>query len=295
MTKKASDLFGKINVYPPEQGKKRVEIYICLDQRVENMQIGIAIDGSASMMPSFAAHIPKLFRQPGANAMEPVVRHLSRYVCNYSGNGQVELIYWAVGAGGGAIEPMGVFGAAQAAQIPVNGPVKHAWGTGTQLLPALNHFLTRFAQAQWTVLIFITDGALEDFAAVKQRALQVGQEIVDRRRQPCKFIMIGIGAADEKQLEELDDMFAGTLLGEQHGIDLWDCKLASDMDALSEIWDEMDFGLTLPGSARIMDSRHHLLQHYPDGIPQKLEFLVPAAEQTVVIEIAGQMITQPLD
>lgn len=97
---KASELFGKINVYPPEAGKKRVEIYIRLDQRVENMEIGIAIDGSASMQPLFAANIPKAFRQPDSNVMEPVVRRLCRFVCDYSSDGTVLPIYWAVGHGG---------------------------------------------------------------------------------------------------------------------------------------------------------------------------------------------------
>lgn len=294
MIKKANDLFGKINVYHLEQGKKRVEIYIRLDQRVENMRVGIAIDGSASMMSLFAANIPKLFRQPGANVMEPVVRHLSRYICDYSGDGTVSLLYSAVGTGGREIEPISTFNSTQSSQIPVDGPNQQVWGTGTKLLPALNHFLSQFKDADWTILLFISDGVLEDFEEVKKRAMEVGNEIVAGTRKHCKFIMIGIGEADEKQLQELDDMFDGTQLGNIHGIDLWDCKLASNMDQLSDIWNEVDFGITLPGTARILDSKHQLLQNYVDGIPQRMEFYVTEHESAVTIEIAGQVIVQPL-
>ena len=73
MPNKASDLFGKINVYPPHSGKQRVEIYIRLQQSVEGMEIGMAIDGSRSMLEQFAAHLPKAFRQPGSNIMEPMI------------------------------------------------------------------------------------------------------------------------------------------------------------------------------------------------------------------------------
>ena len=292
--KKANDLFGKINIYPPKHGKKRVEIYIRLDQRVENMRAGIAIDGSASMMSLFAANIPKLFRQPGANIMEPVVRHLSCYICDYSSDGTVELLYWALGSGGKRIQPLGVFSSEQCRQIPVEGPTKYVWGTGTKLLPALDYFLSQFQDAEWTIILFITDGALEDFEAVKSRAMEVAQEIVNGSRKACKFIMIGIGDADEEQLQELDDMFDGTDLGEIHGIDLWDCKMANDMNELHDIWDEVDFNITLPGSARIFDSKHKLLQSYADGIPQRMEFDVVETETSVIIEMAGQTFAQPL-
>lgn len=46
---KASEIFGDITIYPAKDGKQRVEMYIRLQEKVEGMQIGIGIDGSASM------------------------------------------------------------------------------------------------------------------------------------------------------------------------------------------------------------------------------------------------------
>ena len=289
---KASPLFGKINVYEPEGGKQRVEIYIRLDQSVEHMKVGIAIDASASMKTHYAANIPKMVRQPGQNVMEPVVRQLCRFVCDYSGDGTVLPIYWAVGPGGKEIESIGVLDGLRAETMPVDGP-KRPWGTGTCLLPALNFFLEQFASAEWAILLFVTDGVIEDLEDVKARALEVGHEIKGGKRANCKFVVVGIGEADEEQLDELDNMFDGTDLEED--VDLWDCKLAGDMAELAEIWDEVDFGISLPMSARITDSAGAVVKAYADEVPQRMEFDVPMGTKSVTLEIAGQTIVQSLE
>lgn len=289
---KASPLFGKINLYDPEGGKQRVEIYIRLDQSVERMQVGIAIDASASMKSLYAANIPKMVRQPGQNVMEPVVRQLCRFVCDYTGDGTVLPIYWAVGPGGKEIESLGNLDVAKAETMAVDGP-KRPWGTGTCLLPALDFFLEQFAAAEWAIILFITDGVVEDIEAVKARALEVGHEIKAGSRSNCKFVVVGIGQADEAQLDDLDNMFDGTDLEED--VDLWDCKLASDMAELSEIWDEVDFGISLPMSARITDSTGAVVKAYADEVPQRMEFEVPAGTKAITLEIAGQTIVQSLE
>ena len=176
----------------------------------------------------------------------------------------------------------------------VSGPQQEKWGTGTLLLPPLEYFLSEFADAPWTVLLFITDGVMADLDAVKARAMEVGQEIVSGKRGQCKFVIVGLGEeVDEEQLEVLDDMFDGTEVGEQ-GVDLWDCKLADNINELQEVWDEVDFGITLPGYARIVDEQGQELQVYADAIPQRMEFNVPAETKFVTVEIAGQTIKQPL-
>ena len=285
------EMFGKINVYDPEGGKKRVEIYIRLNQTVEGMRVGIAVDGSASMLqPVFAAHIPKFIRPPGANVAEPVVRALGAYVCQYSGDGQMHFIYWATGPGGQQVEPVGAVTAEMCAALEVEGP--KAWGTGTQLLPAISYYMTEFADAKWAFVLFVTDGVIEDMEAVKARCLEVGQEMVDGKRGKCKFVIVGIGEADPEQLEELDNMFEGTDL--EGDVDLWDAKEAAEMRELTEIWDEVDFGITLPGSARITDSSGNQVASWADGFPQKMEFEVVESVSSVRIEIGGMTIEQSL-
>ncbi|MEL7418896.1 MAG: hypothetical protein AAGK10_10025 [Cyanobacteria bacterium J06555_3] len=296
---KASDLFGKINVYPPQDGQQRVEIYIRLQQSIEGMEIGMAIDGSRSMIPNFAAQLPKAFRQPGSNVMEPTVRSLCRFACDYSGDGTILPIYWAVGAGGKEIEPIGRVSAAASETMPVEGP--KSWGGNTFLLPALNFFLNEFNQAKWAVVLFTTDGVLEDLDAVIEKAMEVGSEILQGRRGSCKFIVVGYfhDGLKEKDieniknnLEKLDNMFDGTEL--QGKVDLWDCKEVEKMEELAEIWDEVDFGINIPGSIRIADQLGKEVYSKADEFPQRIEFTVPEGTPSVTLEIAGQTINQSL-
>jgi len=290
---KASPLFGDITVYPPDAGQQRVEMYLRLQQRVEGMQIGIAIDGSASMMESFAANIPKMLRRAGDNGMEPVVQRLCSYACGFSSDGTVLPIYWAVGPGGKEIESLGRLDADKSEALPVDGPVKKAWGTGTLLLPPLEYFLQEYKSAPWMVLLFITDGVIGDLDAVVAKSLSIGQEIVEGTREKCKFIIVGYGPeVDEAQIERLDNMFNNTPLQDQ--VDLWDGKLASEMNELQEIWDEVDFGISIPGNAKITDDNGREVMSYFDRIPQRMEFRVPMGTKSVTVDIVGQTIVQPL-
>jgi hypothetical protein len=291
---KASPLFGKINVYPPDGGKQRVEIYIQINQKIENMKVGIAVDGSVSMRELYAANIPREERIPDANVMQPVVRGLCRFICDYSGDGTVQLIYWAVGDRGEEVEVVGRVDGVTSDTVSIEGPKEQKWGTGTRLLPPLNYFLSEFANAPWTVLLFITDGVIADLDAVIARAMEIGNEMVAGTRHSCKFVVVGIGEeVDEEQLEKLDNMFHNTPL-EKKGVDLWDCRLATSMNELLEIWDEVDFEITLPGYARIADERGNEIVSYADGIPQRMEFDVVPGTESVTVEIVGQTIIQPL-
>lgn len=292
--KKASDIFGDITVYPPRDGKQRVEIYVRLPRQVDNgMQVGVAIDGSGSMQSAFAAHIPKWARNPGDNAMEPIVRRICREACQVSSDGKVLSIYWAVGAGGKEIEVIGKLDEKAIEDMSVEGPSNNRWGSGTLLLPPLNHFLSEFVTAPWAVLLLITDGVIGDLEDVIARSIEVGHEVVDGKRGKCKFIIVGFGdEVDDKQIERLDNMFNGTEL--EGRVDLWDGKLAETMQELSEIWDEVDFGIKLPGNARITDDSGNEVMYYLDGIPQRMEFQILEGTKSVTLEIAGQRIVQPL-
>jgi hypothetical protein len=288
---KASDIFGDITVYPAKDGKQRVEMYIRLQEKVEGMQIGIGIDGSASMRKMFGDTIPKFAKKPEDNVMQTVVQRLCSYACEYSGDGTVSPIYWATGIGGKEIESLGKLDSEAIQARSFEGPRK--WGTGTALLPPLNHLLTECAGASWLVLLFVTDGVMSDLDAVVARSLEVGQEVLDGKRGKCKFILVGCGEeVSEEQIEKLDNMFDGTPL--EGRIDLWDGKLAAEMNDLSEIWDEVDFGVQIPGAVKISDDQGREVLSHPDGFPQRMEFLVVEGTKSVKIEIIGQTIEQVL-
>ena len=87
-------------------------------------------------------------------------------------------------------------------------------------------------------------------------------------------------------------MFDGTSL--EGRVDLWDGKLAAEMNDLSEIWDEVDFGVQIPGAVKIVDDQGREVLSHPDGFPQRMEFLVAEGTKSVKIEIIGQTIDQVL-
>jgi len=302
MVEKASPLLGKINVYPEKDGVQHVEIYIAVSSGVEGLYCGVAIDGSMSMKETFAAHLPPIFRGD-QNIMKPVVRQLSKYAAGFTGDGKVYLFYWAVGPGGTDVEGLGNFGIDECDSLEVGGPKTKAWGTGTKLLPAIDEFVKNVpAQAKMGMLLVITDGLMEDLDPVKARAMEIGREMVEHPERQMKFVIVGVSAnisgsevyEMKDQLEQLDDMFEGTELGDKNGIDLWDTKLASEMSDLAEIWGEVEFDIQIPGAAKITDDKGEVLKSYPDGFPQKLDFTVKPGTPFVTLELAGTKITQPL-
>src|SRR5204862_7117760 len=133
--------------------------------------------------------------------------------------------YWAVGPGGSRIQEIGDLTGDQAEQhifVPPND-----FGTGTQLLPAVEHFVNRFKDAPWGFYVFITDGELHDLEAVKEYSTRLAKDVAAGRRKPLKFVLIGVGdSINEGQMEELDDLDTGT------EIDLWDHKIAAHMRIL---------------------------------------------------------------
>jgi hypothetical protein len=108
-------------------------------------------------------------------------------------------------------------------------------------LPAAKYFVERFKDAPWGFYVFITDGELHDLEEVKHYSRQLAKEVAARRRNPVKFVLIGIGSnVNEQQMEELDDLDTGT------EIDLWDHKLAAEMRVLQEIFAEVVDKTTSP-------------------------------------------------
>jgi hypothetical protein len=66
------------------------------------------------------------------------------------------------------------------------------------------------------------------------------------------------------------------------------------MSELQEIWDEVDFGIKLPGNVYIFDDKGKEVVSYLDEIPQCMSFSVPEGTTFVRLEMAGISIIQPL-
>src|SRR5262249_32439288 len=204
-------------------------------------------------------------------------------------DGGTTCVYWAVGPGGSQVEVVGDL-RAEEAERHVFGPPR-AFGTGTQLLPAVKYFVNRFADAPWGFYVFITDGEIHDLDAVKQYSTQLAREVAARRRNPLKFVLIGLGEhVNERQMEELDDLDTGT------DVDLWDHKLAAEMRVLQEIFAEViDKNARIADKAKILDPQGRVVKDYSDtGLTAFLEFEMPAGAEYFTLEVGGNRVHQGL-
>jgi hypothetical protein len=291
------DPFGEVNVYPASGGKVRVVATILMEPHKEGAQTGLALDGSGSMSKLYGVEdgsrvLSPIFGGPKKlhNEITPIAQKLCAYLARkIDADGGTTCIYWAVGENGGAIEVVGDLRADEA-ERHVFGP-PHDFGTGTRLLPAVRYFVERFRDAPWGFYVFVTDGELHDLDDVKRYSVQLARDIAARRRNPMKFVLIGVGpSVNETQMEELDDLDTGTK------IDLWDHKLAAEMRLLQEIFAEVvDKNARVADNGRILDAQGRTIKDYSDtGLPAYLEFEMPADAEYFTLDVNGNKIHQGL-
>ena len=288
--------FGEVNVYPSPGGKVRVVATILMEPHKEGAQTGIALDGSGSMAKLYGVEeggggfLASLFgtKKQTHNEITPVAQKVCAYLARkIDADGGTTCIYWAVGPGGSQIEEIGDLRADEA-ERHVFGPPKN-FGTGTQLLPAVKHFVERFKDAPWGFYVFVTDGELHDLDNVKAYSVQLARDVAARRRNPLKFVLIGVGPnVNEGQMEELDDLETGT------PVDLWDHKLAAEMRVLQEIFAEVvDKNARIADNGRILDPQGQTIKDFSDsGLSAFLEFEMPAGAEYFTLEVNGSKIHQ---
>lgn len=295
--KKPVEPFGEVNVYTQPNGKLRVVATILMEPRREGTQTGIALDGSGSMSALYEVEKPGFFAslfsdpKPPMNEITPTAQKICAYLARkLDADGGTTCIYWATGPGGSQVEVVGDLTADQAEGHFFGEP--KAFGTGTQLLPAVQYFVERFKDAPWGFYVFITDGELHDLEAVKHYSTRLAKDIAAGRRKPLKFVLIGVGdSINEGQMEELDDLDTGT------EVDLWDHKIAAHMRILQEMFAEVvDKNARVSESGKILDAHGAVVKNYSDtGVPALLEFELPAGAPCFVLEVEGQRIRQDLE
>ncbi len=295
--KNVVDPFGEVNVYPAGGGGVRVVATILMEPHKEGAQTGIALDGSGSMAKLYGVDdgsrvLSPIFGGPKKlhNDITPVAQQLCAYLAKkIDADGGTTCIYWAVGPGGGQVEVVGDLTGDQAESHVFGAP--RDFGTGTQLLPAVKYFVERFKDAPWGFYVFITDGELHDLDAVLDYSKRLAREVAAGRRNPLKFVLIGIGAeVNDAQMTDLDDLDAGV------DVDLWDHKLAAEMRVLQEIFAEVvDKHSRVSDNGRILDPSGRVVRDYSDsGLPAYLEFEMPAGASYFTLDVNGQRINQPL-
>ncbi|MDJ1182949.1 vWA domain-containing protein [Roseofilum casamattae] len=234
--------------------------------------------------------INKGYFRPSPNVIQPLAREFTAYLASHlDAKGGTSLIYWACDRGS-ELEVIGDFTEAECLLLKINGPSHTTLGEGTKITPAVKYFVDRFVQAKRGMYIFITDGRIDDMEEIRQYTLQLTEEIAIGKRNSIKCVLIGVGDQIEvSQLAELDDLETG------NGIDIWDHKIAEEMQGLIEIFAEVvnENQIVAPTGA-IYDDRGNLVKKYTDGLPAKLSLSLPPNCQWFELEAYGNRIRQTL-
>ena len=296
--------FAEVDAWVLDDGTIRVKATILMKPDVENAQTGLAIDASKSMAKLFGTPGNAFF--PGTpNLVEPVARKITEYLANFDSDGETTVIYYSCGKFGAVTHEIGEIDADRAKTLLFQKPAD--LGTGTQIVPAINYFLNHFSKNTWLICLFITDGLIDDLEEAKKISKQICEEMAAGQRGFTKFVIIGLGeefadteSAASKALEELDDLDDDPVYGVE-GQDLWDHKLAMDMQSLDEIFAEVvDENAVLCTGARVIDSSGNDVKtesgdSYSDGLPALLRFTMPAGSHSFTLCLpTGVEVTQDI-
>jgi len=287
LTLSSSDIdpvFGKV-CYQSIGSDIEVTFTILMPRISEGWKTGVALDASSSMQSAYGKSAKSV-----ENLVEIEARKFLYYLADrLDAEGQTTTIYWAC-SGSRELEVLGDIQASQCNTLKIEGPLEADFGSMTNLLPALRYFVEGFPNASNGIYLFVTDGRINDFLAVKEYCINLAKQIMSGKRNPIKCVLIGIGEkVDTRQLQDLDNLDAVT------GFDLWDYHVAKDMRETTDIFAELvDESVMVAPTAAIYDDQNTLIKQFTDGLPGRVSFLMRDSSSFFELEVAGQRIRQSL-
>jgi len=284
---------SKVNIWYLPDGSKRVRAYLQMECLKQGAQTGVAIEGSNLMKRAFGfkGRVGPLFAsQSGSNLVSLTAKTMCSYLARkIDADRSTAVIYWATGPAGASIEVVGDLNAFQVELHDFVGP--KVFGSGVQLLPAIRYFVEQFADADWGMYVFLTQGRIDDLEAVKRYTRELAGAIAAGRRNELKLALIGVGEdIDRSPLQQLDDLNTDT------GVDVWDYRIAAEMRSLVEIFAEVvDENTPVARSGRILNAAGEVIVDYAEqGVPALLNFTLPPQSRSFSVELDGNLITQPI-
>jgi len=277
------------------------------DPTVEGLDVGLYLDGSASMREEYAysseqprrtfwewlLQKPKLPAKPSTNEVEPQARWMLQYLASKDRNGILRVAYWACRQGGKVVETIGDLPGTDVEKYNFPGPTEQ--GTATYLRPAIDDFVSYLkAQvpngARRGLAVFVTDGALHDADDVERVTGEIARMITRGQLPRINFVLVGVGSGiDEEQLERISH-------AEHEGVGhLWCHRTAKEIKNIAELVAVLvDETMTVAAGGTIYDDKGKVVKEYEGRLPAVLEFTVPEGCESFTLEVGGQRYTQPL-
>jgi hypothetical protein len=286
--------FNKIQLlYSSEKGEARIRVhaYIPVEPSLERVQTALVLDGSASMLPWYGR-----YGKYDQDIMSMEAVRIGAFLASrVDVERQTILSYMATGEEGRDIEEIGVLVEADFEGRSFSGP--KLYGSGTQLLPIVRHFVESYmSEVELGLCVILTDGKIQDSEAVGDYTHKLVRQIQKQERPLVKFVLVGIGdCVDEQKLSELDNL---TMYPD---LDLWDFRLARDLKSPSQIFTELvlDYANreTVAEYGYIMDVEGRIVVDYRDsGVPTFMDFELPLGAEEFALYLGDDKngIVQPL-
>ena len=272
--------FASINVEKDDSNneiKVIAQVSLTRDYLPEGAAFGLALDGSKSMRSLYGG-VGDIWDSP--NVVKPVAKTMLKFLGECSET--VDFLYWAVGPGGKETEEIGSVALNQVDSLTIR--PKKSMGSGTHLLPVTKHFVEgKLQDAPWAMAIIVTDGRIDDEKDLLNYTEQYAVSIDAGKQKLVKLVLIGLGEyVDVEQLDRIDSFETSV------GVDVWSSKLASDMEDLNEIFDEVMGDIEIAPSGKILDNTGRELKAYNDGLKARMEFQLKPGSTRFKLEIPGR-------
>ncbi|MCO6458743.1 MAG: hypothetical protein J5I93_25835 [Pirellulaceae bacterium] len=283
------EFLGEVKHRLPSPAEREVEVVVKPDSSLgfELAKTALALDGSKSMLRTYAAHLPKMIRRK-QNKVHPVAQDLASFLARNSRN-QCGLAYWACGDDGGDIEPVGILGTSEIQAYEFAGAEK--WGGGTKLTPVVRYFWEQvFLDADKVgMAVFVTDGAWDDddHERLQEFTEVMCQQIAAGQRQLMKAVILGLKTDDNAgelerirgRFHDLDNFESST------GIDVWYTNWIDELEDWGELFIELvkDWPLGVGGFVEVQGQKALQQDEFKFGI----QFRAPASAGSFTLHLDG--------
>lgn len=269
----------------------RVVATLLHDPTVEGLEVALYMDGSASMEPEYGPRGVLAKLGPTRNNVEPQMRWMLEYLAGKDRNAACRVAYWATGSGG-EIEALGEMTGPQGKEAKFPGPKRY--GMGTQMLPVLRDYIAYFRErvkdgAKRGLAVIITDSVIDDGGDIIAYSAKVAEEITSGRIPLLNFVLVGVGKANEAQMEEIcHEEYPGV----GH---LWCHRHVDKMEEMADLVAVLvDSTMSVADGGAVFDARGPLLKRWEGRLPAVLEFDCPADCISFILEVNGQKYEQPI-
>lgn len=292
-----------IDIHGEAEGTKlRLEVILAIEASVERLAGTFYMDGSDSMRQSgnYGRRGGLLTIGKQKNLVEEAMRVAIPYIAAKDASKECRVAYWATGADGKRIEPLGEFTSGKAAIASFPGP--SAFGNGTYLLPAIQDFVSyihvlhhKGEAIDAALAVVVTDGQFHDMAQVSTYIRQqLAPSIIQGTFPRTVFTLVGIGSSiDEEQMEEL----AHKVTPREYPFRPIFCyALADTLDQLPTLVSHLlDANTPAFYGGATLSAAGHIVSTYEDMVPAVLTFSVPLHCRSFSLHVDGNVYTQGFD